>query len=81
MKVKLLLFASLKDIAGRRDLEMELDDGSTLQQVTEKLASLYPEIGRMQNSVRIAINQEFADENIALNNGDEIAFLPPMSGG
>ncbi|MCH7618587.1 MAG: molybdopterin converting factor subunit 1 [Candidatus Marinimicrobia bacterium] len=81
MKVKLLLFASLKDIAGRRDLEMELDDGSTLQQVTEKLASLYPEIGRMQNSVRIAINQEFADENIPLNNGDEIAFLPPMSGG
>ncbi len=81
MKVKLLLFASLKDIAGRRDLEMELDDGSTLQQVTEKLASLYPEIGRMQNSVRIAINQEFADESIPLNNGDEIAFLPPMSGG
>lgn len=81
MKVKLLLFASLKDIAGRRDLEMELDDGSTLQHVTEKLASLYPEIGRMQNSVRIAINQEFADENISLNNGDEIAFLPPMSGG
>ena len=81
MKVKLLLFASLKDIAGRRDLEMELDDGSTLQEVTEKLASLYPEIGRMQNSVRIAINQEFADENISLNNGDEIAFLPPMSGG
>lgn len=81
MKVKLLLFASLKDIAGRRDLEMELDDGSTLQQVTEKLASLYPEIGRMQNSVRIAINQEFADENSSLNNGDEIAFLPPMSGG
>ncbi|MCH8288373.1 MAG: molybdopterin converting factor subunit 1 [Candidatus Marinimicrobia bacterium] len=81
MKVKLLLFASLKDIAGRRDLEMELDDGSTLQQVTEKLASLYPEIGRMQNSVRIAINQEFTDENISLNNGDEIAFLPPMSGG
>lgn len=81
MKVKLLLFASLKDIAGRRDLEMELDDGSTLQQVTEKLTSLYPEIGRMQNSVRIAINQEFADENIPLNNGDEIAFLPPMSGG
>ena len=81
MKVKLLLFASLKDIAGRRDLEMELDDGSTLQQVTEKLASLYPEIGRMQNSVRIAINQEFADDNSSVNNGDEIAFLPPMSGG
>ena len=81
MKVKLLLFASLKDIAGRRDLEMELDDGSTLQEVTEKLASLYPEIGRMRNSVRIAINQEFADENSSLNNGDEIAFLPPMSGG
>jgi len=81
LKVKLLLFASLKDIAGRRDLEMKLDDGSTLRHVTEKLASLYPEIGRMQNSVRIAINQEFADENISLNNGDEIAFLPPMSGG
>ena len=81
MKVKLLFFASLKDIAGRRELEMELDDASTLQQVTEKLASLYPEIGLMQNSVRIAINQEFADENSSLNNGDEIAFLPPMSGG
>ncbi len=81
MKVKVLLFASLKDIAGRRALEMELDDASTLKQVTEKLASLYPEIGRMQKSVRIAINQEFADEEISLNNGDEIAFLPPMSGG
>ena len=81
MKVKLLFFASLKDIAGRRDLEMELDDASTLQQVTEKLASLYPGIGRMQSSVRIAINQEFADEDSSLNNGDEIAFLPPMSGG
>ena len=81
MKVKVLLFASLKDIAGRRELEIELDDASTLHQVTEKLASLYPEIGRMQSSVRIAINQEFADENISLNNGDEIAFLPPMSGG
>ena len=81
MKVKLLFFASLKDIAGRRELEMELDDASTLQQVTEKLASLYPEIGLMQNSVRIAINQEFADEDSSLNNGDEIAFLPPMSGG
>ena len=81
MKVKVLLFASLKDIAGRRSIELELDQGSTLQQVKEKLTSLYPEIERMQNSVRIAINQEFADEDSSLNNEDEIAFLPPMSGG
>ena len=81
MKVKVLLFASLKDISGENAFELELEENATVDSVKLKIISMYPKLEPLLNYVKIAINQEFADAETVINNGDELAFLPPVSGG
>ena len=81
MKVKVLFFASLKDISGESKIELELEENSTVDSVKIKITLMYPKLESLLNFVRIAVNQEFADAETVVNNGDELAFLPPVSGG
>ncbi|MCH8927493.1 MAG: molybdopterin converting factor subunit 1 [Candidatus Marinimicrobia bacterium] len=81
MKVKILFFASLKDITGENAVDLELEENATVESVKIKITSIYPKLEPLLNFVRIAINQEFAEAESVINNGDELAFLPPVSGG
>jgi len=81
MTLTLLFFASYTDIAGASELTADLADGSTVGDVAVWLVERYPRFAEILPKGRIAVNQEFAPSTLALADGDEVAFMPPMSGG
>lgn len=79
MRVKVLLFAIYREQAGVEALEMELPQGATIQQARQQLQTLYPHLS-LAGGVA-AVNQQFAQPSRELQDGDELALLPPVSGG
>jgi molybdopterin synthase catalytic subunit len=81
MHVEVLFFGMLKDFTGRAGERIEIADGARLETVFERYASEFPRIRQMADSIAMARNQEFAALETPLEEGDEIAFMPPVSGG
>src|SRR5882724_10030128 len=81
MKIKVLFFGLLKDVCGRSEDLLELPAGSTVKAVFDRYADLFPQLAGMAKSTVLARNQEFASPGDLLSDGDEIALLPPVSGG
>ena len=81
MRVKVLFFGMLRDIVGRAEEQIELEDGSRLQSVFERYAGEFPRLRELASSIVLACNHEFCDRSVTIHDGDEIAFLPPVSGG
>ncbi len=79
--IKVLFFGSLRDIVGAREDACELDAAATVGGVFEVYANRFPRLRELQRSIVVARNQRFSDPAEALEDGDEIAFLPPVSGG
>ncbi len=79
--MKVLFFGMLKDVVGRAEDHLDLEKGATLGEVFEHYCSRFPHLRSMASSILLARNQEFADRSAILLEGDEIAFLPPVSGG
>jgi molybdopterin synthase catalytic subunit len=81
MEIRVLFFGLLKDICGRGDDRIEVPDGANAGFVFDHYAARYPKLAEMAQSIVIARNREFTDRAQALAEGDEIALLPPVSGG
>jgi molybdopterin synthase catalytic subunit len=81
MRVRVLFFGMLKDLVGSSADEPELADGATLGSVFERYATRFPRLRELASSIVIARNQQFADVTTLVEDGDEIALLPPVSGG
>jgi molybdopterin synthase catalytic subunit/molybdopterin converting factor small subunit len=81
MRVRILFFGMLKDIVGRPEDWLDLETGATLGRVFEHYGIQFPRIREMAGSIVLARNHEFSDTTAAIADGDEIAFLPPVSGG
>ncbi|MCS7023814.1 MAG: molybdenum cofactor biosynthesis protein MoaE [Bryobacteraceae bacterium] len=81
MRVQVLFFGMLKDITGHSQEQLELEAGSRLQTVFDHYASRFPRLQQMAASIVMARNQQFAPLDTFLEEGDEVAFLPPVSGG
>jgi molybdopterin converting factor subunit 1 len=81
MRVTVRLFARLRDIAGEAELTRDIAPGSTIRSVWRELAGEYPELGRYERSISSAVNADYARMDQVLSDGDEVAFLPPVSGG
>ena len=81
MKVRLLFFAVLRDIAGTDARELSLADGTTAGDVWESLRTSYPKLMGYEQPPMIAINESYAAPDAALREGDELAFIPPVAGG
>lgn len=81
MRVKVRVFAGLRDQLGAGQIERDLPDGASVADLWERLASQHPAIARYRGSVSAAVNEEFARMTTTLSDGDEVAFLPPVSGG
>jgi len=80
MKCKIKAFGISKDIIGTKLLELELPEGSTVLELKKELFEKYTAFGNLK-SLYIALNNEYADEKLVLKEGDEIALIPPVSGG
>lgn len=81
MRVKVRLFARLRDIAAAPELEREVPGPATLGAVWDLLAREYPAMAPYRGSVSGAVNAEYARMDAEIADGDEVAFLPPVSGG
>lgn len=81
MRVKVLFFGQVKDFTGLASDELELPPGATVQTVFDHYAAPAPRLRQMEKSILMARNQEFTARTALLAEGDEIAFLPPVSGG
>lgn len=81
MRVRVLFFGRLKDIVGRAEDEAELSEGARVEDLFARYGNRFPELARFRASVVASVNQEFAEWRAPLASGDEVAFLPPVSGG
>src|SRR5690349_5990874 len=81
MCVKVLFFGMLKDIVGRPEEDLDVPAGGDLGSIYEHYAARFPRLREMAGSIVMARNREFADLSASVSTGDEIAFLPPVSGG
>ena len=81
MRIHIKLFAGLREAAGAAELEIELPDGATAGSVRQVVAEKFPAIVGQMRGTALAVNQAYADPQTVLRDGDELALLPPVSGG
>src|SRR5262245_2872826 len=81
MRVRVLFFGMLKDLVGHAGEDSELPEGASLATLFDHYAVRYPRLQEISRNIVLARNREFAGRNTLLADGDEIAFLPPVSGG
>lgn len=80
-RIKLLFFATLRDRAGTKSLELDVPDEMTIQGLKDKLADEYPNLKESMMSVLITINREYAFDEAIVPVNAEIGMFPPVSGG
>jgi len=81
MLAKILFFATLRERAGARSIELHLADGITVRGLKEKLGAEYPQLSQSMRAVLISINREYAFDDAVIPANAEIAIFPPVSGG
>jgi molybdopterin converting factor subunit 1 len=82
IKIQIRSFAQLREKMGSSSLAFELPIGSTLTDCSLALLKAYPKLSQELSQIRWAVNQEYArDMTLVLNAGDEVALIPPVSGG
>jgi len=81
MRVTVRLFARLRDLAGAGELIREVPPGVTAREVWNDVVLEWPRLGDYEKAISVAVNAEYARMTTAVNDGDEIAFMPPVSGG
>ena len=81
MQVRVLLFGSLREAAGAKELSVALPERARVVALRELLVASQPAFEKLAGRLRVAVNREFATDEAVLADGDEVAFLPPVSGG
>ena len=79
--VKVLLFGAAADRAGTRQTELFVGEGTTLRDLWPALADRHPDLAPMRDTLAFAVNGEYARAEARVSPGDEVAVLPPVSGG
>ena len=81
MKVTVQFFAGFRELTGTDGVEIEIPEGTTGDILSRRLAEQFPGIEKLIPSTRLAVNLEFKPDETVLTDGDEVAFIPPVSGG
>jgi molybdopterin synthase catalytic subunit len=81
MRVRILFFGLLKDLVGKSSDSLELPEGALVRDVLEHYSSRVPQLKTSLTSIAVAVNQQYASAETRLNSDDEVALLPPVSGG
>ncbi len=81
MRVRVLFFGQLKDITGVAQEEAEISEGARVEDLFERYGRRFPKLAEFRPSLAASVNQEYAPWRTLLAGGDEVAFLPPVSGG
>ncbi len=81
MRVRIRLFASLREAVGRSEIELDLAEGATAEEAWERLAGQHPSLAARRARLTAAVNRTYAPFDTPLRDGDELVFVPPVSGG
>jgi molybdopterin converting factor subunit 1 len=81
MRVHVLFFGQLKEITGITEEDAELSEGARVEDLFERYGRRFPKLAEFRPSLAASVNQEYASWRALLSGGDEVAFLPPVSGG
>jgi molybdopterin converting factor subunit 1 len=81
MRVTVRLFARLRDLAGSGELVRHVADPATVRTVWQGLVTEMPALQEYERTMSVAVNADYAKMSAQVNDGDEVAFLPPVSGG
>jgi molybdopterin converting factor subunit 1 len=81
MRVTIRLFARLRDLAGSGELVREVPDPATVRTVWTSLVHEMPGLGDYERTMSVAVNADYSRMSAPVQDGDEVAFLPPVSGG
>lgn len=81
MQVKVLFFGQLKDVVGKAEDRVELASGALVGDLFSHYRQRFPRWEEFRPSIAVAVNQEYADSGATLHPDDEVAFIPPVSGG
>src|SRR5437899_9797250 len=79
--VRVLFFGAARDLVGLEELDLSLTSPSSAAGAKEQILTSYPDLRRFGNSLLFAVNQEYAQPDRQIHNGDELAVFPPVSGG
>lgn len=81
MKITVRLFAGMREAVGCGEIVLEVDEGTMAQQVVDHLAVSHPRAAQFRGTTVLAVNREYTDGERVLREGDEVAVIPPVSGG
>jgi molybdopterin synthase catalytic subunit len=81
MHITARFFALHRDVVGAAQIELEVETGTTAGELWSRLGETYPRLQGATRSLMFAVNQAYADPGVELHEGDEVAFIPPVSGG
>ena len=79
--IKVLFFATLRERAGQKSVELDVPADMTVRTLKEKLAGDYPNLKESMKAVLISVNKEYASDEATLPQNAEVALFPPVSGG
>lgn len=81
MKISVKLYASFREIVGAKEESLELKDGTTVQMLLDEYIRRFPQMARFKEHIILSVNKEYGAPSRILRDGDEVSFLPPVSGG
>ena len=81
LRVRVRLFASLREAIGEREIMIEAPDGATVGDVRELVGAAYPAAAALLPNVVCAVAEEYVQASHVLRDGDDVALIPPVSGG
>jgi molybdopterin converting factor subunit 1 len=81
MKLPVRLFALYRERVGSSTVSLQVPDGATVARLTQEVRRRYPQLAPPQVKIVVAVNAEYAEEDLVLQPGDDICLIPPVSGG
>lgn len=81
MNVKVKLFAAFREVVGAKEEDLALPEGTTVDGLLDDDVRRFPALGRYREHIILSVNREYGAPARVLREGDEVSFLPPVSGG
>jgi molybdopterin converting factor subunit 1 len=81
MKITIKLFAAARQVTGRETVDVELTDSPAVAELRRRLAERFPELASLLSQSRFAVNGEYVSDRAGILSTDEVALIPPVSGG
>lgn len=81
MNVKVKLFAAFREVVGTKEEDLQLPEDTTVNGLLDEYIRRFPALARYREHIILSVNREYGAPSRVLRDGDEVSFLPPVSGG